>query len=315
MKNLKILFFLFTIAFLFSFTYLDSLNPFDKNKKLIGKVKSVKTITYYKTKIDIDENRLDILNIKIENYDKNGNLLISKSLKPDSSYSDYYGKIIHHYNENNKLSESNYFAKNSSKNFQMVYNYEPGGLLIERLKYNFKGSLENKTLYYYNDSTWLYLEMCLDSENNLNYLEKYSYDKKGNVTEFYFFNAKPGHGKISSENKIIKYDKRGNRIKYLSFDLNDNPIRKVEYFYDQKNQLVKIASGTSNDRRKDIRRYKYDQKGLIISWKSMKSEFNPKKNFTYKYENFDKVGNWLKKTIMEDSKFYSMIEREIEYYD
>ena len=100
---------------------------------------------------------------------------------------------------------------------------------------------------------------------------------------------------------------------------------KVSFFSESKYDLVekfgKIEKGNMIERNEynadgslsSKQTYKYDVKGNKIEGKHYIADGILSDKYTYKCE-FDAMGNWIKKTIINDDKPKDLTERVIEYY-
>lgn len=111
----------------------------------------------------------------------------------------------------------------------------------------------------------------------------YSFNENGNQTEYNIINSRG----IITLKKIKKYDDKGNIIEESAYN----------------------TDGTISSRNT----YKYDDKGNKIEW-SWYNEIGINKKITYKYNDFDKTGNWIKRTEYENGIPKSIAKREIKYY-
>ncbi len=112
----------------------------------------------------------------------------------------------------------------------------------------------------------------------------YKHDKKGNITEERSYN---GGGSLSS-NIIYKYDKKGNRI-------------EINSYYNDGSLFTKTI-------------YKYDKKGNITEERNYDREGSLSRKSSYKYDEYDKKGNWLRRTFFANDKPRKIEERVVFYY-
>lgn len=194
--------------------------------------------------------------------------------------------------------------------------------------------LDNKWSYYYDKknrikkeankySTWDY-EYIGDSITKITQLDKnynspqyYKYTQKGNKELLNTFN-------IDSSNqtkRLFVYDKYNRSTRLENYDnkefiqqiilknykdtISQNPDNEI-YIYTNGNPYIDIFIKKN---------YEYDNKNNPI-----KSEFenlNLSKNTSEKYQyTYDKQGNWIEKKLFDiKNKLFSVIKREIFYYD
>jgi len=254
--------------------------------------KETENATYYEsgskpaskntTKYDVKGNKIQLSIYDFEGtvifnykYDSKGNL--TEESQPN------FSKIVYKYNEQNKLIDKSEYKK-YIKGFQLeskdIFKYDERGNQIEWASYKGDGSLYSKTQYKF------------DSNNNLIELLYKSPDGK-------------------SDSRVTKkYDVSGNEIEYSSYDskgrLSDHSSKK----YNDNgtvSESYRSYSYESDPNTKYTEIYRSDNNGNQIEY-----SFGTSRT-TYKYE-FDKLGNWLKKTEFQNDKATSVTERTIQYY-
>lgn len=320
-----------------------------KNDELRGKVKSVifKVFNFdeiYKGNLEKfnyyfyneDERYTEIfeylsdsslLSREIFKYDKKGNLIEKKEFGYNDSIKN---KSIYTYNQNGLLTEEDFYWVDIFK----YYN----GDTTQEFQNNSKLELRYKTIYKYDDKGHLLEEIVNNSDSSLYYKHKYKYDDKGRLIE-----------DILKYKTVYKYDNNGDTIEYLYYDLDGSLYRKEICEYNKKRNLIKknIENETwiYKYNRKGIRlkvemyvdgklKYieKYNKRGYLtesIDYKNNEKEiieYDNNDNIikdifkesyitrVYYYE-YDKQGNWVKVTHIEDSKVVQIHERKIEYYE
>lgn len=194
--------------------------------------------------------------------------------------------------------------------------------------------LDNKWSYYYDKknrikkeankySTWDY-EYIGDSITKITQLDKnynspqyYKYTQKGNRELLNTFNIDSSY----QTKRLFVYDKYNRTTRLENYDnkefiqqiilknykdtISQNPDNEI-YIYTNGNPYIDIFIKKN---------YEYDNKNNPI-----KSEFenlNLSKNKSEKYQyTYDKQGNWIEKKLFDTkNKLFSVIKREIFYYD
>jgi YD repeat-containing protein len=185
-------------------------------------------------------------------YDKKGNLTNEDIYM---NYNLLVAKNISEYDkDNHKIAETR-LDKNSKVIYKTTYKYD-NGRLIEKETRNNKGKVE--------------------------YLQKITFDEKGNETRQYTFDAFDN----SETEDLYKYDARGNKIRWEIIK-NKKPVMNAGYRYDDNNNLLEIIVNDADNKMIENKMYEY------------------------KYDN---QGNWTRKVIYSDGIPKFIIERNITYY-
>jgi len=162
---------------------------------------------------------------------------------------------------------------------------------------------------------------------------KYTLDDGGKITEMDLYKS---DGSLISKN-MRKYDANGNLIESDSYDNGGNNAGKSTFVYDDKGNLTVSSNynssgvlvvrtiftqydntGEYNEETftspifKYHHLYKHDDKGNMTEMKVLNKDGSTL-DFTYQYE-YDKMGNWIRKTVFKDDKLQSILEQEIQYY-
>ena len=255
-------------------------------------------------------------------------------------------KRIYYYNEGGKCT-SQTFYQTKGKPRCTIYTYDSTGRKTEEIAYNpilGSGKNDEKTEYKYdsNDtSIEMYIvlpnasktvikyntkgdeietdEYCLDSakqrkvgspQKDLPSVQKFKnvYNDRGLLSKAIIFT-----NDTFSEIQTYEYDQKGNRtgwrvtnpdssLRYriiYGFDKRGNPTEWIQY---DKNENVILHSAVKYDKR--------DNEVLYI-WYNKEGEISSKSESKYKY---DKVGNWIEKTITNSKGEKLFTTRTIEYY-
>jgi len=162
-------------------------------------------------------------------------------------------------------------------NSKIIYSFNSKGSVIEKLWYNPNGTVKSKESFKYNDNG----KMIEDS---------------------------------SSDSKIIyKYDNKGNNIEENNYNWDGSLFRKVINIYDDKGNNIESNQYFPDGSLDSKYFFKYDNYKNEIEFNWYKGDGSLISSRTYKYE-FDKIGNWFKKTEFKNNSPDEITEREITYY-
>ena len=275
-----------------------------ESKLLLGKVKSIKAVSYdavekfgelqkgKTTGIIITEFNSQGYLIKETSYDEKNkityvtkytydlkNNLIEKSTPQIGIL------LINKYDLENKCIQTDELKNDKSLKFRTKNKFSIDGKLIEANTYNSKGAFYKKSLY--------------------------KYDEKGNLIDISWYNK---DGTLSF--KVLKdYDERGNIIKEDNLiDILGERGSTMTFTYNNQSKVIETHF-TSNDGMEYNRTTDYDEFGNIVSENS--SSYSPLNQFTINYSyTYDNIGNWIARTEISKGPFekLTIIKREIVYY-
>lgn len=158
---------------------------------------------------------------------------------------------------------------------------------------------------------------CNDIEGNMmyGYSTVYYFDDKGNLTE---------KRDWLEEGEFVKYYKNGLCVK----EVDVNYAKTIDYIYEEVGDSLKVYYTIAFDNTQEKYDKKYDNTisidekqqydSLLLSLISKPEYADKDKNILYKYQEYDKYGNWTKRTYNQD--YYERTEqvvsiREIQYYE
>lgn len=209
-----------------------------------------------------------------------------KKVKIEEGESDFYGVIqrkrLYKYNDKERLIQSSDFNSKDEFIGKTIYTRDNKGNLIEASKFNSKDKFMGKTLYIRDEKGDAVETNIYDSAGILNSNFQFEYDKKGRILESMHYGPK---GNLEEE-KYIKYDKKGRIIE------------------------EKLKIGTTIFV-KDLRYEDKENNDVTLIIKSKDFSIMSKTKYIYIY---DKNGNWIEKTSIEDGKPKMIKERKIEYH-
>lgn len=145
--------------------------------------------------------------------------------------------------------------------------------------------------------------------DSLEFKTKFKHDDKGFETEALQY--KPD-GSLCTKT-ITEYFK-GNKRASCVYDEDGRLSWRITYLYDDDNNITEedYFRTVSKADHKNI--YKYDAKGNVTALNSCNEDGSIVTAYTYKYE-FDKKGNWIKKTEYMSGTPLNITDREIIYYN
>jgi hypothetical protein len=170
---------------------------------------------------------------------------------------------------------------------------------------------------------------------NLFYREIYSYNKKGNKTE-YNLSYVSNEGK----KKVYVYNGLDVEIEETMFAGTANTMEKriTKYRIDEKENISEYNTYTSDGKLFDKTINQFNNNGKLFEsssydgygklWVKVSYSYNEQGNIVkktdfytnyqviteYKYENFDSNGNWLKRIDFVNGKPTNVITRELTYF-
>ncbi len=195
-----------------------------------------------------------------------------------------------------------------------VKNFDQDGKTIDELLYNFEGA-GNHFIPKYNEKNEKTAMYCyVENSDKLIYRWVYSYNEKGLKTKDEIYDSS---NKLTLE-RFFKYDEKGNKIERTQkYAYNpDTTISKRTFEYNDSGQNTRIT--TYDPFGKTVKShydFAYDKKGNKIEENILNPDGKITSKWIYKYE-FDKQGNWIKKTEFAEGLYpKTIIQRKYEYYN
>lgn len=192
----------------------------------------------------------------------------------------------------------NVFKYDKDGNRLELTSYDPKGKMISNLKSTYvDGKITKEETILANGLVDVSSEIKTDAKGNrveqrdtktdavsplFNFTQLYKYDEKGQMIER---TSLRGNGTLMYR-YLFKYDDKGNRTEWIQIGANGLMVGRVTYKFDEKNNLVEEISHDSNN--------------------------IPKATYTYTYE-FDKKGNWTRRTKLENNTAIEIKERNYNY--
>jgi hypothetical protein len=310
MKKFKLFFFtIFFQQITFGQTKVVEIENIESSN-LKGKIKTIKEISFKANKINNEFVKTtkgwlyDWEKDQEYYFDSLGNLLLRKDIGNSSSnYSiklDKKMRII----ELHRLYKSEYYVYDSLNKIisSKLINKQPEVISKGNTKPT-NGTISNYKYYY--DSKKMLIKKEEFKSNSIISIETYKYDNQNNIIESVYKKGsyiEKHNYEFDSNNLLKKYEWSDNEegtaeittYKYL------NNLKILEHWVDFEEG---VPVGYIDD--------KFDN-GNIIETTEVDADGTITLKELCKYE-FDKKGNWIKKIIDYNGKYY-IIEREIEYY-
>jgi hypothetical protein len=183
-----------------------------------------------------------------------------------------------------KLIEKEYNGSGDSLMWKGVSTFNDTGNQVDFYTYSPEDVVLSKSIFNYNDSTGKLVDVKrFKADGSLNVKTTFKYDFKGNINE---------ENNYDPQNVLFmtaksRFDPKGNRM-----------------VKDCLNEFGILFLKTN---------YTYDKKGHDIEEKEYDSHHSLKFTTSYEYEDFDKEGNWRKRTTYKNDVPSSVTIREIEY--
>lgn len=192
------------------------------------------------------------------------------------------------------------------ENYFILFNQK--GNQKERIFYDTQGKATRKYTYAYNDENQR-IEVNLFKENGeMTHKYLYQYDNKGNRIEINDYTA---DGKLFMKEKQT-FDEDNWPISRISYDANGKFLRERKFLRDKHGNIQEETLYSADGSLKSRTAYFYDEKG-----NPTKEERYAKNNMLESTKNsvyeFDKHGNWIKRTDYQNSKPTFIVERTIVY--
>jgi ssRNA-specific RNase YbeY (16S rRNA maturation enzyme) len=267
----------------------------------LGKLKSL-TINKYKAGKNgiIHPDSIDSRTVEI--FDKKGNLIqnLAYDSKGNLLWKTKY--VYSHTGDQTKLE----YRGNGELFYKQVLKYDSLGRKTQEALYNTKtDSINNKTIFEYNDKGLVALKTTYNNKNTITNKLAFKYNEKGEQVEEDRYDV----NKNAIGAKTLTYYTNGNVTEDREFGTDGVLSFKHINKYDDQNHVTEQAlySPDGNVLYRDT--FKYDAKGNKIE------DTTDGKISTFVYNVYDKQGNWHKAkwTDGHQPKLY-IIERGIVYY-
>lgn len=283
---------------------------FDKNHQLIseksilpdGKVFNLKTFEH-KKKMLLQEEFLpnDVIYKTKYTFNGDNNTIISKRDKNGNQIHKTVNTFL-----NGNLTQKRLFDKDDQLIERYEYKSDKNGNQIEAARYNLYEALY-KDVYEYDRKNNKISEARFDKDNNLLYKIQTTY-KDSLITEIIGLDSKLNH--ISAEKR--SYDSKGNLLNRSFQDLISEEYTQENNQYDSSSNLIEWSLIINKVVSQKIK-YKYDSHKNVTQIDKLDENGNVQESRKYLYE-YDKQGNWIRKSIIIKDMQTFVLERKIEYY-
>ena len=210
------------------------------------------------------------------------------------------------------MSEYMYFPgtskKSSSKN---VFKYDDKGNRIELI--NYAGTRVNSTVKsIYDANGKLIKEETVLADGKVDLISEIKTDAKGNKIEQQD-TRQNSNSPLFNFKYYFKYDEKGQQIERTAYRGNGTFLFRYSFKYDDngnRTEWIQVASD-STVTGKVV--YKYDDKNNLIEESDYEKGNSLKATYTYTYD-FDKKGNWIRQTKLQNKTPIEIRERQISYH-
>lgn len=217
--------------------------------------------------------------------------------------------FISEYDTRGNLLESNEYVKDKL-NFRHTYRYDDKSNDIEERGYDEKGRLTWKETLEYDTKDNLIEVVDYGPRDSFEARYKYKYDDKNRLIEEDEYRSE-----TSDKHKTVvnKYDVKGTLVEVKNFDEKNQLIHHATMDNDELH-VIDISYKPNGDINKMTnRKHKYDSRSNEAEETIYDADGKVVLKYIYEFE-YDKAGNWIKKTIFENDKPVEVSERKINYY-
>lgn len=267
---------------------LEETTSLNKDKKILV-TQYVNPTSAFTTKYSWDEDGNNTIitrrNPKGEQLEKTLNTFIKNQrveMRRFDGLDNLIDKTTYTFGTNDKVREEKAFQREAAVQYITTYTYDKNNNLLteQRLNPDYKRiyTINNK----YTDKNLLQETETLNQNDQLEYSEVRTYDTKGNITSNRVFDGF-ADGKVLEE---FQYDKNNNLIERKEI-VNQEIITHQLLSYDQHNNVISEKT--------------VGRKGMLLVDRKV----------SYQY---DKNGNWIKKTVSSNGEEKFQVERKIVYF-
>ena len=210
--------------------------------------------------------------------------------------------------EKGKLVEKATFNKQDNPVDRMTYVYDKDGNLTEENLYLGTEIIQIRNLYKYNNKNQKVSDIRYDKDSNIIFHTEYEYDGDKLITK------KVTNGNNETEYlEKMSYNAKGELEMKTTLD-NFDGIETIErYEYDDNGNKISRTVEKNNELYMKVN-YAYDEKGNLIKLAVMDNTENPVDTRTYTYT-YDEKGNWTEKVITINGEKKFIEKRSIIYYN
>lgn len=257
---------------------------------------------------------------------------------PNSYLSYYITKEDYKFDERGNIAEETYYHLNEKFHYRNVYSYDEMNNCIQTKGFDEFGNSTFAQTNFLNENGFVIKVQFVEPNEKGNYISIYDYQtisdsliiynesyQEVNETINYHYTKIYENDKLvkridsSDKFKLVnemkyKYDSVGNKI--FQSDSNKVQVHIWEFEYDENNNMTRWMSLIKRVPEMKNEFFKtYDKFGNIIKEVNYKDgNLNERNSYEAVYE-YDKVGNWIKRTRFKlNGDKISVLERKIEYY-
>ena len=279
-------------------------------QKLTGKVKSLTEYSYEVKKIHGKQQNV-LIGKNGYNYNEQGNKSIEYTYNPDGTLD---AKSVFIYDEKGILIEEDSYNPDGSSGFTNTYKYDRRGNITSIKLYDTYGSLFVRTASDYdnnnNETEEINYTQILENDRHKDIVlnkTTWRYDDKGNMIEERYYERDT----TMTRHTFYKYDENGNKVEQskwesgitlkttYKYNSDGNPIEETQY--DAGNYIALKIITTYDDKGNETQERFYDRDNNLQTQ-------------TIFQLSYDKNGNWIRKTQLDNDKIIVITVREIAYY-
>ncbi len=191
-------------------------------------------------------------------------------------------KLAYHYDSKGNVIQEDIYLGTEVVQYKSIIKYDKKNRKISDARYDKNSKkLHESQLTYEGDN--LVKKYITNDKGILEYAEDFTYDAKGNQLTHLTYERFDNSKTLDT----YSYDQNGNKTIW-EVTKNNKPLMKAVYTYDNKNNVMAIMAFDAAGKETDKREYAYE---------------------------YDKKGNWIKKTVKINGTPQFIAERQIVYFD
>ncbi len=241
-------------------------------------------------------------------FNKDGNII------HEISYSDDKREIKIRNDKRQLIESIDENLKHPDWGSKTIYKHDKDDNHIETISYNHDGSVNYRTSKTYNKDGKSLEDISYNSDDTIKERHVYTYDKNGNYSSLIYYN-----GDESIKSSVdYKCDEHGNIIEQKSKNFEKGGEKYDSWHtnkYNKQGKCIEQVDFNMDGTEKKKSTYKYDSEGNFIRDKVFE-KYDPFKKAAGETEEteFDKEGNWIKKTTFLNKIPTNIYIREVNYF-
>jgi hypothetical protein len=198
----------------------------------------------------------------------------------------------------NKTGDAVYDEKGIKRKTGWSHEYDEKGRGVKTYYYDAKGNLTNTGLSVYDDKGRCVQRTQINPNGSINHYQSFAYDDHGNrVSESH---RNPDGSPRGSMVRV--YDSKGNEIETSYFNASGELEYKTESAFDEHGTRTLLVTTRQGKRTLMMKRkYSYDNRGNYTELVEYDQNDSVTRKEKFSYDEFDKSGNWIKRTISREA--------------